>query len=282
MFKHTDIQWVRNVKRDSGSDWAYFSDDDINDNDEMILHWSSSYVQQPTHAMKPKIGDIVVLFQKLSSNNHVFLTHLLTPIDSIEIDCVAIYPRHRWGRKMKVLAKTNQLVKPSNFNLTAVNQGHTYSIELFDKGLIKKDIQKIVWNAFKPFFREDIYKKYVAELSNNLLDDTIDETESEEGKWLYTMHRFRERDRSLVRKKKASVSNPICECCNFDFSNTYPNLGNGFIECHHKIPINQGERITKLEDLALVCANCHRMLHRKNNQNDYYTVEELKDIIINE
>lgn len=57
---------------------------------------------------------------------------------------------------MKVLAKTNQLTKPSNFNLTTVNQGHTYSVELFAKELIKEEIQKMVWNAFAPFFREDV------------------------------------------------------------------------------------------------------------------------------
>ena len=278
MFKYTDIQWGRNVKREGGENWAYFDDD----KDEMILHWSSSYVNQPTHAMIPKIGDIVVLFQKVNTDNLIYFTHLLTPVDNIEHDCVERNPKHRWGRKMKVLARTNQLVKPSNFNLTAVNQGHTYSIGLFDKGLLKEDIQKIVWNAFKPFFREDVYKKYVAELSENLLDDTLDEVEGEEGKWNYAMHRFRERDRGLVKEKKVSVIKPTCECCNFDFSSTYPELGDGFIECHHRTPINQGERITRLEDLALVCANCHRMLHRKNKQNDYYTVEELKQIIINE
>jgi hypothetical protein len=275
MFNYKDIQWVRNVKREGGENWAYFEDD----NNEMILHWSSSYVNQPTHAMIPKIGDIVVLFQKVNSDKQVYFTHLLTPIDTVEIDCVENNPKHRWGRKMKVLAKTDKLLKPTNFNLTAVNQGHTYPIDLLDKGLEKENIQKIVWNSFAPFFREDVYKKYVAELSENLLDDNLDDSESEEGKYNYAMHRYRERDRSLVRKKKASVTNPICECCNFDFSTTYPNLGNGFIECHHNIPINQGERITRLEDLALVCANCHRMLHKRNRENHYYTVEELKLII---
>ncbi|OIQ24115.1 HNH endonuclease [Lacinutrix sp. MedPE-SW] len=278
MFTYKDIQWVRNVKRDGGDTWAYF---DI-DNDEMILHWSSSYVNQPTHAMKPKIGDIVVLFQKINSDGKVYFTHLLTPIDNIELDCIKTNPKYRWGRKMKVLAKTKKLGKPSNFNLKAVNQGHTYSVDLLDNSLKKNTIQKILWNAFIPFFNEDAYQKYISQLTNYIEDDEIDSSGSSEGKINYILHKLRERNNKLVREKKASVINPTCECCNFDFSNTYPNLGNGFIECHHKIPINQGERITKLEDLALVCANCHRMLHRKNKENEYYTVEQLKQIIINE
>ncbi|WNH12558.1 HNH endonuclease [Thalassobellus suaedae] len=278
MFSYKDIQWGRNVKNQGGKDWAYFDDD----KNEMTLHWSSSYVHQPTHAMIPKIGDIVVLFQKVNNRNKIYFTHLLTPVDNIEIDCFKTDPNYRWGRKMKILAKTKELTKPSNFNLTAVNQGHTYLIELFDKNLPKEDIQKIIWNAFTPFFREDVYRKYISELSESLLDDGLDDTESEEGKWNYALHRYRERDRSLVQKRKASAVNLLCECCNFDFSSAYPNLGDGFIECHHKIPINKGERITKLDDLALVCANCHRMLHRKNKQNKYLTVKELKEIIFNE
>ncbi|HUH46582.1 MAG TPA: hypothetical protein VLZ54_05465 [Arenibacter sp.] len=96
MISYKDIQWCRNVKREGGKDWAYFDNDD----DEIILHWSSSYVRQPTHAMKPKIGDIVVLFQKVNTNALVYFTHLLTPVDNIEIDCIEKNPKHRWGRSI--------------------------------------------------------------------------------------------------------------------------------------------------------------------------------------
>ncbi|MDO6737369.1 HNH endonuclease [Wenyingzhuangia sp. 2_MG-2023] len=278
MFRYTDIQWIRNVKHEGGENGAYFDDD----KDEMILHWSSSYVNQPTHAMKPKVGDIVVLFQKFNNDDQVYFTHLLTPKDSVEKDCLETSPKHRWGRKMIVLARTKKIIKPLNFNLKSVNQGHTYPIGLCNKNATKEDVQKIIWDAFNPFFRKDVSSRFIEELSSNFLVNTLDEFEGEEGKWNFAMHRYRERDNSLIRKKKVSVKNPICECCNFDFSKFYPNHGNGFIECHHKTPISKGERITKLEDLALVYANCHRMLHRKNNQQNYYTVEELKEIISNE
>lgn len=44
----------------------------------------------------------------------------------------------------------------------------------------------------------------------------------------------------------------------------YGELGTGYIEAHHKVPvalIEEGET-TKLSDLAALCANCHRMIHR--------------------
>lgn len=61
-----------------------------------------------------------------------------------------------------------------------------------------------------------------------------------------------------------------CECCNFDFANFYgAETGKGFIEIHHTKPIFQYEDSelqntieSALKNLAPVCSNCHRMIHR--------------------
>ncbi|RQQ41635.1 hypothetical protein DF145_34655, partial [Burkholderia stagnalis] len=40
-------------------------------------------------------------------------------------------------------------------------------------------------------------------------------------------------------------------------------LEEAHFEAHHIIPLSStGIRITRLSDLALLCANCHRLLHR--------------------
>ena len=60
-----------------------------------------------------------------------------------------------------------------------------------------------------------------------------------------------------------------------DLSKTYGDLGEGFIECHHKVPVSElkpGAK-TKLSDLAVLCANCHRMLHRRR---PWLSVDELR------
>ena len=46
------------------------------------------------------------------------------------------------------------------------------------------------------------------------------------------------------------------------FSDTYGELGEGFIEAHHTVPVSElkGER-NKVEEIELVCSNCHRILH---------------------
>lgn len=91
--------------------------------------------------------------------------------------------------------------------------------------------------------------------------------EAQEGRVLTRLHRFRERDRKLVEAKKKEALKKFgrlfCEACGFDFSHKYGPLGNGIIDIHHTIPVHtlgQSQK-TRLEDLVLLCSNCHRMVH---------------------
>ncbi len=92
--------------------------------------------------------------------------------------------------------------------------------------------------------------------------------EGEEGGVLMRLHKRYERDPKLVREKRkaaAATGNLACEVCGFDFKATYGELGVGYIEVHHTKPVHTlmvGTK-TKLDDLAMLCANCHRMAHRK-------------------
>jgi 5-methylcytosine-specific restriction protein A len=94
------------------------------------------------------------------------------------------------------------------------------------------------------------------------------EVEGNEGQILSRVHRYRERDASLVKKKKTRFlkehSRLFCECCGFDFAEHYGEHGKGFIECHHTKPVSELEAggATKLSDLVMLCSNCHRMIHR--------------------
>ena len=82
-------------------------------------------------------------------------------------------------------------------------------------------------------------------------------------------HKIRERNRFIVQEKIESVLNNSgklnCQVCNFNFEEFYGAQGKLFIECHHITPLSKlkPSTVTKLEDLAIVCSNCHRMLHRK-------------------
>ena len=92
-----------------------------------------------------------------------------------------------------------------------------------------------------------------------------------EGKEKYRLHRSLERDTSIGKKAKElrldEVGELRCDACGFSFSDFYGELGAGFIEAHHKVPVSslKGKRKTKIEEMALVCSNCHRMLHSGEN-----------------
>ncbi|MFF3319357.1 HNH endonuclease [Streptomyces sp. NPDC003035] len=95
-----------------------------------------------------------------------------------------------------------------------------------------------------------------------------DDYSAPEGRLLLRRHQARERNKSLRKKKIASVlqrgGRLECEACGFDFEQVYGDRGAGYIECHHVVPLHEaGEGRTKLSDLALICANCHRMIHRR-------------------
>jgi 5-methylcytosine-specific restriction protein A len=113
-------------------------------------------------------------------------------------------------------------------------------------------------------------------------DEELDEDFSApEGRLLLRRHRARERNRGLRKKKIESVlrkgGSLACEACGFDFEEVYGDRGAGYVECHHVVPLHEaGEGRTKLSDLALICANCHRMIHRRA---PWPTPAELKVVI---
>ncbi|MCX5303724.1 HNH endonuclease [Streptomyces sp. NBC_00160] len=112
-------------------------------------------------------------------------------------------------------------------------------------------------------------------------DDAEDEASAPEGRVLYRRHRTRERNKGLRKKKITAVlkagGSLACEACGFDFALVYGERGEGYIECHHVVPLHEaGEGTTKLSDLALICSNCHRMIHRSA---PWPTPAELRDLL---
>lgn len=104
--------------------------------------------------------------------------------------------------------------------------------------------------------------------------------EAEEGKVLTRVHRVRERDKKIVKRKKEEALKQHgalqCEACDFNFSQTYGADVEGVIDVHHTKPLHTlqpGDK-TKLADLALLCANCHRVVH---SQRKWLSVAEVKE-----
>ena len=148
-----------------------------------------------------------------------------------------------------------------------------------------------VWNYFYDKTQElkhaaNKIKEYIESENEEIdIDIQIDsefEEEASEGKVITRIHQTYERDTKLVRKKKERVLREkgklLCEACGFDFQECYGDRGKNFIECHHTKPVSEiGEKgKTNIDDLALLCANCHRMIHRRR---PWISVADLKELI---
>lgn len=97
----------------------------------------------------------------------------------------------------------------------------------------------------------------------------------EEGRRLREEQYFSKRNHELITRKKRE-SDYSCEVCGLNFIEKYGDIGIHFIEAHHLERIANGARLSSLNDIALVCSNCHSMLHRKNPP---YKIAELKNMI---
>ena len=100
-----------------------------------------------------------------------------------------------------------------------------------------------------------------------------DEVLQLEGGVLFRRHRYLERNKSNRAKKIKSVLKKTgkisCEVCGIEPHVDY-GLDKILIECHHKIPLKDLPQATKpkLSDLALLCPNCHRAIHRIEDCSD--------------
>ena len=102
-----------------------------------------------------------------------------------------------------------------------------------------------------------------------------------EGKKAYAKHARYERNQGIVRlakdRFKAANSALFCEVCGFSFD-TYGERGKDYIEAHHDVPVSDlgDDGVSNIDDIKMVCANCHRILHCKR---PWLKVDELKSLL---
>lgn len=156
-------------------------------------------------------------------------------------------------------------------------------------GLSKNNqLQETVWKEFidSPLLLHRTTEAIQAAIAPEALEESAVPTDEEdvfpEGHILTRQHLHRERNRAAVVAKIDQVwrrdGRLACEACGFDFLDFYGELGRGLAECHQVVPLAEAvfSRKTRLADLAIVCANCHRMLHRSR---PVLTVDNLKSLI---
>ena len=107
--------------------------------------------------------------------------------------------------------------------------------------------------------------------------------ETVEGKQKLRLHLFRERDvdvrKRLLRARAATGLS--CDVCGAKGDHLSEELRDAMFEAHHSSdPIANGVRTTRKEDVALLCACCHRLIHRLVSRTGrWVTVKEAKSLL---
>lgn len=132
---------------------------------------------------------------------------------------------------------------------------------------LKKDFSR-----FLSYYQNLIALDYSDTISNN---DTIHEVKK------LRLHERFDRRGDLSAKVKAKKGY-TCEACDFCFSDKYGKIGSNFIEAHHLIPfasLDEGKTSLNLEtDFAVLCSNCHRMIHRLDDPSN---LSQLREVVQN-
>ena len=92
----------------------------------------------------------------------------------------------------------------------------------------------------------------------------------------FARHRSRRRLRVAAFERACGV----CLVCGKDFSKVLDGRGIRVLQVHHRRQLSsrQVPAVTTIEDLAVVCANCHMLLHL--NPEEALSVEVLRDMLV--
>ena len=109
-------------------------------------------------------------------------------------------------------------------------------------------------------------------LSTSLAEEETDSNLTIIEKKQYAYHRRIERNSKGARLAKA-YHGTTCQACCFNFADQYGPIGADFIEAHHLRQLNELEEGVAVSydiatDFAVLCANCHRMIHKLDDVSD--------------
>ena len=120
--------------------------------------------------------------------------------------------------------------------------------------------------------------KEISNSENIIYPDDIEDNNLFEGTKKQIIVNAYERS-SQARQKCINEYGYKCVICEFDFEETYGEIGKNFIHVHHIKPLSEIDeryKINPIEDLRPVCPNCHAMLHKRKPA---CSIKEIKNLI---
>lgn len=191
----------------------------------------------------PMLDDIINAMNELGG--HCYYKDLYETIKKNNPNCLINYANEKNWRA-SVRAAIERCSKDSQI----FQQKHLfYSVEGIGKGH---------WGLVNP------------NLDSEHMDYTQNDESFTEGKKVLKKHLLRERNHfvkinAIKKFKDLHGGNLYCQICGFNFYSVYGEVGKDFIEAHHSKPVSEmrENEKTNINDIVLLCSNCHSMIHRK-------------------
>lgn len=201
-------------------------------------------------------------------------------IDNLEGSMLSMMGQEKHGTDKRLLENLNQtkddiyLFYRERHHTPFIYYGRCYLIDALIKMDAPSEFKFLIESEVCDLKSEADVIDYFANLpiSNDKMSDFLID-----GAKKITKHVRYERN-PYNRREAIRIQGNKCKICGFDFNKVYgKEIAEGYIEVHHIKQLAEGEQVVDpAKDLLPVCANCHRMLHRRRDNN--VSIQELKQM----
>lgn len=212
--------------------------------------------------------------------------------DQVDVIWTATHPHERgrrvtgWYRNARVYAKRQQDRPSSRQHRRDKITSYRVVARAADVTLLPSDERTLIlgrgpgWigqaNWWFPNDTNEDVRDFLTTVSRLMAEGAHEQSE---------VPRLRIQERASYRLHKRLERNPdtsaavkghhgfACQACDFDFEARFGEIGKGFIEAHHLKPLSrlkpgQTRKYDVAKDFAVLCSNCHRMVHRMDDPSD--------------
>lgn len=131
-----------------------------------------------------------------------------------------------------------------------------YAASLPNNDVLENDLKKLI----------TFYDTYITESNlSTYWTDFSKVKKIADAKQILKQHFVSEQNPALIKQARIAALKKFgeirCEICGFSFFEHYGKKAKDFIEVHNKKPVSKAQDKPQLKDIALVCSNCHRIIH---------------------
>jgi 5-methylcytosine-specific restriction protein A len=190
------------------------------------------------------------------------------------------YEDKHWDEELAASGKTTRYISVRLDTLLDAGSESIFPRKSLDSGILGK----MHWDSQLSGIRipDDVAaileEEWADFLGNERKPIPIAEPSAIEGLRTETVRYIRGRSRQL-RDLALRESEGICCVCDVDYREILDGKGVRVLQVHHKkqLAATDAPRVTALSDLAVVCANCHMLIHM--NPKQALLIEELRDML---